>query len=172
MAITSFTFACRKTSNLKNPLNVSKMLLYWVLFVRKSFPYHVSNNIVSPQTMLSQLRQSTAAWLQRSVPPPLSRRPKLTHQHKHKPACLTQNQEEARIQGQENKAWMRKGILSHVSTFRSKLWQTGFGPLCTWSLSQGRSVMGSDLGLMPWSAVRQKTKSTFYFSGTNEEIVQ
>lgn len=78
--------------------------------------------------------------------------------HTNRQECLLQNKEEARFQGQENKAWMEKGILSHVSTFRSKLWQTGFGPLCTWRSSQGLSVMGSDLGLMPWSTVRQNNK--------------
>lgn len=91
---------------------------------------HFPKHSVCPRTMLSQWGSA-----QLHAPRDLPRHPwaedksEDTHTHKNEPARTLQNQEEARFQGHEKKAWMENGILSHVSTFGSPSWQALFWPL-------------------------------------------
>lgn len=90
--------------------------------------------------------------------------------HTHKRVSLLQNQEEARFQGHENESWMEKGILSHVSTFRSKLWQTGFGPVHT-QIDSGTFSNGVWFridAMVPCEG--EKTKGTFTFLGLQKKV--
>lgn len=70
------------------------------------------------------------------------------HTHNHtltsKQACR-QAREETSFQGHETEAWMDKGILSHVATFRSQSWQACFGSSCSWSLEVSLMATGLEL---------------------------